>query len=97
MAPPLGELSPKVTERGYCTLVYPLRPRFAQPPLPKGEARGAVHYPTVPVNCLIRPAHLRGAFFTGFREFDRIRRGKLLGNGQISENSQHWIFIQISR
>ena len=25
--------------------VYPLRLRFAQPPLPKGEARGAIHYP----------------------------------------------------
>ena len=46
---------------------------------------------------MIRPAHLRGAFFAGFREFDRIRRGKLLGNGQTSENSQSWIFIQIGR
>ena len=35
--------------------------------------------------------------FAGFREFDRIRRGKLLGNGQTSENSQRWIFIQIGR
>ena len=26
--------------------------------LPLGEARGAVHYPTVPVNRLMRPAHL---------------------------------------
>ena len=57
-------------------------PPFARPPLPKGEARGAVH--------------LCGVFMS-FREFDRIRRGKLLGNGQTSENSQHWIFIQISR
>ena len=26
--------------RGFCNLVYPLRPRCARPPLPKGEAKG---------------------------------------------------------
>ena len=53
LALPLGELSPQVTERelkpflndnllGCCPLgmviVCPLRPRYARPPLPKGEA-----------------------------------------------------------
>ena len=33
LAPPLGELSPKVTER-VLRLVSPLRPRFARPPFP---------------------------------------------------------------
>ena len=42
MALPLGELSPQVTERAGMVIVYPLRPRCARPPLPKGEARGAV-------------------------------------------------------
>ena len=39
MALPLGELSPQATERVLAVAVYPLRLRFAQPPLPKGEAR----------------------------------------------------------
>ena len=44
LARPPGERSPQVTERVLRLLVWslfcPLRPRFAQPPLPKGEARG---------------------------------------------------------
>ena len=40
LALPLGELSPQVTERAFAGTVYPLRLRFAQPPLPKGEASG---------------------------------------------------------
>ena len=44
--------------RGLCTLVYPLRLRFAQPPLPEGEARGAVRHPTAPTNCLMRPTSI---------------------------------------
>ena len=39
MALPLGELSPQATERVLAATVYPLRRRFAQTPLPKGEAR----------------------------------------------------------
>ena len=46
---------------------------------------------------MIRPAHLRGAFFMSFREFARIRERGRRGNGQTSENSQRWIFIQIGR
>ena len=38
LARPLGELSPQATERALAVTVYPLRLRFAQPPLPKGEA-----------------------------------------------------------
>ena len=49
LALPLGELSPEVTERASLfrmiksigMVICPLRPRCAQPPLPKGEARGA--------------------------------------------------------
>ena len=43
LALPLGELSPQVTERvlSVTSSVYPLRPRFARPPLPRGEARKA--------------------------------------------------------
>ena len=37
LALPLGELSPKATERVF--LIYPLRPRCARTPPPKGEAR----------------------------------------------------------
>ena len=38
---PLGELSPQAAERVFAVTVYPLRLRFAQTPLPKGEARNA--------------------------------------------------------
>ena len=38
LARPLEELSPQATERALAVTVYPLRLRFAQPPLPKGEA-----------------------------------------------------------
>ena len=49
LALPLGELSPQVTERvlqpfteiPVDIIVCPLRPRYARPPLPKGEARDA--------------------------------------------------------
>ena len=45
LALPLGELSPPATERFFCRWCghcpRPLRPRCAQPPLPKGEARDA--------------------------------------------------------
>ena len=57
LALPLGELSPKVTERV-------LHPGFPSPSSlcsatsPKGRGKGAVHYSTVPVNRLMRPAHL---------------------------------------
>ena len=49
--------------RGYCSLVYPLRPRCARPPIPEGEARDKLYKnrysrsSTVSVNCLMRPAN----------------------------------------
>ena len=39
LARPLGELSPQATERALAVTVSPLRLRFAQTPLPKGEAK----------------------------------------------------------
>ena len=39
LALPLGELSPQATERALA-VISPLRPRFARPPLPRGEAKG---------------------------------------------------------
>ena len=57
MALPLGELSPKVTERAlHHGSPSPSSLRSATSP--KGRGKGAVHYPTVPVNRLMRPAHL---------------------------------------
>ncbi len=46
LALPLGELSSQMTERALrlfagAAIVFPLRPRCARPPLPRGEARGA--------------------------------------------------------
>ena len=38
LARPLEELSPQATERALAVTVYLLRLRFAQPPLPQGEA-----------------------------------------------------------
>ena len=80
LALPLGELSPQATERALLRspAAPPLRLRFAQPPLPKGEAKGCPHEiitrtgtaddPAVPVNCLMRPAH-----WPGFGSFGRRR------------------------
>ena len=47
---PLGELSPQVTERAVqpfsndMVIVFPLRPRCALPPLPRGEAKMLARY-----------------------------------------------------
>ena len=57
LALPLGELSPRVTERAGMVMVCPLRPRCARPPLPKGEARDAhtVHQNVCRGGALPRP------------------------------------------
>ena len=67
--------------------VYPLRPRCARPPLPRGEARGArmnllytiqrtgtADYTAVPVNCLIPPAALQRRGKSLIDRPDRHRR-----------------------
>ena len=69
------------------SIVYPLRPRYARPPLPKGEARGArmnllytiqragtADYTAVPVNCLIPPAALQRRDKSLIDRPDRHRR-----------------------
>ena len=61
LALPLGELSPQATERALAVTfsVYPLRPRFARPPLPTGEARVSPAWLSLRESCHRR--RLRGS------------------------------------
>ena len=74
LALPLGELPPKAAERALAVTIYPLRPRFAQTPLPTGEARGRLLASALRIKRYSRPVFwdessflLRGA--TQIRKF----------------------------
>ena len=85
---PLGELSPQVTERAVqpfsndMVIVFPLRPRCARPPLPRGEAKMLARYtdtPRMPFLCLStesRPAapHWRLALSINISDRSQIKK-----------------------
>ena len=62
LALPLGVLSPKVTERVLQPYV-PSPSSLRSATSPKGRGKGAIHYPTVPVNGLMHPAYLPAPVF----------------------------------
>ena len=69
LALPLGELSPKVTERAFRTH-FPSPSSLRSATSPKGRGKGCSYKnrhsrdnPTVPVKCLMRPAHCKAALF----------------------------------